>query len=106
MISSEQAEAANDYIRDMAEKYAQAKANRIYLEEFRKTKKALLFNQAPDGTVQSKESYAYAHDEYQQVLDGLKSAIEEEETLKWRIIAAQARIDSWRTQEATNRRGV
>jgi len=106
MITEEQAERANDFIRDKAAEYAQAKANRVYLDEYRKTKKALLFQQAPDGTVQAKESYAYGHEEYQQVLDGLREAVEAEETLKWQMVAAQEKIDIWRSQEASSRKGV
>jgi hypothetical protein len=106
MITDQQAEAANDFIRDNADKYAQAKANRIYLDEFRKTQKAILFQQAKTGTIQDKESYAYAHPEYVTVLDGLRAAVEDEERIKWQMTAAQAKIEIWRTQQANNRRGV
>jgi hypothetical protein len=37
------------------------------------------------------------------VLDGLKEAVEEAERLRWMLVAAQARIDVWRSQEASNR---
>lgn len=38
---------AVDYIIKNAGKFAQAKANRVYLEEFRKSKKALLMGDNP-----------------------------------------------------------
>ena len=94
---------AVDYLRDNAEKYAEAKASRVYLEEFRKSKKSLLMLQSDEKTQAGKEAYAYAHDEYIALLDGLKVAIEVEETVKWQMIAAQARIEVWRTQQANNR---
>ena len=94
---------AVDYLRDNAEKYAEAKASRVYLEEFRKSKKSLLMLQSDEKTQAGKEAYAYAHDEYVALLDGLKVAIETEETVKWQMIAAQARIEVWRTQQANNR---
>ena len=94
---------AVDYLRDNAEKYADAKASRVYLEEFRKSKKSLLMLQSDEKTQAGKEAYAYAHDEYIALLDGLKVAIEVEETVKWQMIAAQARIEVWRTQQANNR---
>jgi len=94
---------AVDYLRDNAEKYADAKASRVYLEEFRKSKKSLLMLQSDEKTQAGKEAYAYAHDEYIALLDGLKVAIEAEETVKWQMIAAQARIEVWRTQQANNR---
>ena len=94
---------ALDYIRITAPVIAKAKADRIYLSEFRKSKKALLFMNAPEGTIQSKESYAYAHAEYQLLLDNLKIAVEEEEKLHWMMIAAQAKIEIYRTQSANAR---
>lgn len=94
---------ALDFIRDNADSLASAKATRIYLEQFRKSKKALLFNSAPEGTIQSKESYAYAHAEYILLLDNLKIAVEEEERLKWMMVAAQAKIDVWRSENASAR---
>ena len=94
---------AVDYLRDNAEKFADAKASRVYLEEFRKSKKSLLMLQSDEKTQAGKEAYAYAHDEYIALLDGLKVAIEAEETVKWQMIAAQARIEVWRTQQANNR---
>jgi hypothetical protein len=50
-----------------------------------------------------KEADAYAHPEYQAVLEGLREAVEEAERLRWMLIAAQARVDVYRTQEASNR---
>ena len=54
---------AVDYLRDNAEKYAEAKASRVYLEEFRKSKKSLLMLQSDEKTQAGKEAYAYAHDD-------------------------------------------
>lgn len=95
-------EAINYMIRHSAE-YAQAKAQVTYLEEFRKSKKAMLFTTAMGNTIADKDNYAYSHPEYLEVLDGLKAAVEKAETLRWMLIAAQARIDVWRSQEASNR---
>jgi hypothetical protein len=95
-----------DYIRDNAPKYAKAKAARIYLEEFRKTKKALCMKAAECGganAVSAQERDAYADPEYAALLEGLRDAVEEEETLRWRLIAAQAKIEAWRTIEANKR---
>lgn len=105
MITSDQVEKANDWIRDNARAFAQAKANRIYLEEFRKSKKAILVQQAT-GTGLERESYAYAHEDYIALLDGLRAAVEAEESLRWMLVAAQARIETWRTQESSRRAGV
>jgi len=95
-------EAINYMIRHSAE-YAQAKAQVTYLEEFRKSKKAMLFAGAIGNTIADKDNFAYSHPEYLAVMDGLKEAVEKAETLRWMLVAAQARIDVWRSQEASNR---
>lgn len=95
-------EAIDYMIRNSAE-YAQAKAQVTYLEEFRKSKKAMLFASAIGNTIADKDNFAYSHPEYLAVLDGLKEAVEKAETLRWMLVAAQARIDVWRSQEASNR---
>lgn len=94
---------AIDFLLKNAEKYAQAKAQRIYLEEFRKSKKALLMNESTEKAANAREQFAYSHPDYIGVLDGLKSAVETEEMLKWHQIAAQLRVEVWRSQEASNR---
>jgi hypothetical protein len=92
-----------DFIFKHSKEYAQAKAEVTYLEEFRKSKKAILFSQAIGNTVADRENQAYAHPEYQKLLKGLQAAVERAEELRWKLIAAQARIDVWRSQEASNR---
>jgi hypothetical protein len=94
---------AVDYVLVNAAKFSQAKANRIYLEEFRKSKKAILMNQSDEKTVNAREQYAYSHADYLALLDGLRAAIEIEEKLKWELVGAQARIEIWRTEQANNR---
>ena len=92
-----------DYIRDHAKQYAQAKANRVYLEEYRKTLKARLMAQQLGDPVNAQERFAYAHPEYAELLEGLKAAIEQEENLRWKLIAAQAKIEVWRSLSANQR---
>lgn len=92
-----------DYIRDNAKKYAQAKANRIYLEEYRKTLKAKIMSEDKSQPVNAQERNAYAHPDYEELLNGLKEAVAEEEKLRWRLIAAQAKIEVWRTLGANQR---
>ena len=94
---------AVDYILANGAKFAKAKAERVCLEEFRKSKKALLMAQSGESAVNAREQYAYAHPEYQALLDGFKAAVEVEEELRWDLIAAQARVDIWRTEQANNR---
>ena len=94
---------AIDFIYRNSTAYAKAKAEVTYLEEFRKSKKAILYAQSMGKTVTDRENQAYAHPEYQALLKGLQAAVEAAEELRWKLIAAQARIDVYRTQEASNR---
>jgi hypothetical protein len=101
--------AAIEFILQQSPKFAVAKSQRIYLEEYRKTKKALLMKDAMtkgfDSAV-SQEREAYAHPEYQELLEGLAAAIEQEETLLWKLRAAQMKSDIWRSEQASERLGI
>jgi len=97
---------AIDFMIANAKKYAQAKANRVYCEEYRKTMKAELCKEALVAgfeAVNAQEREAYSHPDYKEHLKAIKQAIEEEERLRWMLVAAQARIDVWRSLEASNR---
>lgn len=94
---------AVDYIIANAGKFAAAKAQRVYLEEFRKSKKALLMAQSTAKSAVEREQYAYSHEDYLALLGGLKAAVEVEEKLRWDLVAAQARVEIWRTKSANNR---
>ena len=94
---------AVDYIRDNAEAYAFAKAHRMYVEEYRKSLKAILMKRSLESAVNAQEREAYSHDEYREHLQAIFEAIMEEEKYRWEMVAAQARIEVWRSQEASNR---
>jgi len=95
-----------DFLRDNAAAYATAKANRAYLEEYRKTLKAQLMIESEQAGAKSsatQERDAYAHAKYKQHLLGLEDAIKIEEELRWKLVAAQAKIEAWRTIESSRR---
>ena len=97
---------AVNYILKNRDEFAKAKAKRCYLEEFRKSKKALLMTEALKTGIEAanaQERYAYSHPDYQALLEGLAAAIEKEEFLKWGMEAAKMRVDVWRSEEASNR---
>jgi hypothetical protein len=99
-------EEAAQTIRDKAPAYGEAKAQRVYLDEFKKSKKALLMKNALEmgyEAANAQEREAYADPAYLQLLKGLAAAIEKEETLRWEIEAARLDIEIFRTREATNR---
>lgn len=92
-----------DYIRDHADQYAQAKANRVHIEEFRKTLKSRLMATQLGEPVNAREIYAYSHPDYEELLEGLKVAIELEESLRWKIEAAKLKVGVWQSLGANQR---
>lgn len=94
---------AVDALIQMAPKHAQAKANRVYLEEFRKPLKAMIMREHLGLPLAAQEREAYADPRYVAHVDATKGAIEDEELLRWRMVAAQLRVEVWRSQNANNR---
>jgi hypothetical protein len=97
---------AVDFIYTHGKKYAEAKAHLSFVEEFRKSKKAMLMKHAMTNgvkTVAAAEIEAYAAMEYIEHLKAIEEATEQAESLRWGLVAAQARVDVWRSLEASNR---
>lgn len=94
---------AVDYILLHAEEYAKAKAERTYIEQFRKSLKAILMQKSNETTIGAQEREAYAHPEMLTLIKGLRLAVEAEEMFKWKLTAAEIRVDIWRTEQANNR---
>lgn len=112
-MSEKDIDAAVNYLYTHGQKYAEAKAHRVYLEEFRKSQKAMLMKAAMASgaakTSAAAEMEAYADPAYLEILKGLQAAVDKEEGLRWGLISAQARIEVFRTESANNRnfdRGV
>jgi hypothetical protein len=97
---------AIEYIFRCGKAYAKAKAERTYIEEYRKSLKAILMKRSRETAVNAQERDAYSQDEYVALLEGLRAAVEAEEEIRWGLVAAQARIDVWRSQEASARQEV
>lgn len=93
---------AINYIMENAPKYAEAKANRVFIENYLRTVKSRLMNEEA-GTLGNKEAYAYAHPDYIQQLEALKIATKEEEHLKYMLKAAELRVEVFKVQEYTKR---
>jgi hypothetical protein len=88
---------------DTAPRLAKAKGERVYLEEYRKSLKAILMQAGVGKTAVMQERDAYADPQYTEHLRALRIAVEAEEALRWRMVALQAAVEVWRSQEASNR---
>lgn len=98
---------ALETIQRLAPLFAKAKADRTYLEHFRKSKKALLMLEAERDhghkSSANQERYAYAHPDYIGVIEGIREAIVIEETLGFQLRAADSGIRIWQTKQANRR---
>lgn len=94
---------ALDFIRDNAVVYAEAKANVYYLTEYRKTLKAKLMASSTEKTESAKETFAYSHPDYEKHLEAIKVAVAEAERIRWLMVAAEAKIEVWRSIESSAR---
>jgi hypothetical protein len=90
---------AIQFLIDTSPLYAKAKADRMYLEEYRKTRKAELMNHKNAETLGKQEAFAYSHPRYIEILEGIRAAVEIEEKYRWLMTAAQARITVWQTEQ-------
>lgn len=93
-------------LRDIASKYAKAEAQRSHLDEFKKSKLAILMSEAERNgitTVAAQEREARAHSDYLALLDGLKTATEEAERLYWELQIARMGAGLWQTEQANMR---
>lgn len=92
--------------RELADKYAPARANREYLDEYKKSLLALLMKDAERngaGSAVAQERDGRARQEYLDLLDQLKSAVEEEEKLRYHMKSVEIEIEVWRTRSANER---
>lgn len=106
MIAETEIEKALDYLRDNATKAASARANRAYVEEFRKVLKAQIMREYPTDALGTQEAKAYSDPRYAAHLKAISEAIEADEHHRFMMNAAQAKIDAWQTQSANNRKGI
>jgi hypothetical protein len=100
-------ERAVEFIWSNAAAFAQAKADRVHLEKYLNSKKALLMKDAlvaGHTTTAGQEREALADPSYVKLIDDLRTAVYTEERLRYLITASEIKVDIWRTNEASNRR--
>lgn len=102
-ISDEEIDKALDYLRDNADEAAKARAERIYVEEYRKTVKAQLMKEHDTKSAVIQERDAYADPRYVVHLEAIKEAVFRDEKMKFMLAAAEAKIEAWRTQSSNER---
>lgn len=105
-MSDEAIERRLNELRTTARKFAAAFANKEHLDEFKKSKLAILmkkYEREGFTTSAAQEREARADADYIALLEGLKAAIEESEALRWELKIAEIGAEVWRTQQASRR---
>lgn len=103
MIDEQQVELALDFLRDSSDSCAKKRAERIYLEEFRKSLKSQIMSEHLAEPIGAQERFAYSDIRYRNHLESLKLAIFEDEKGRFLREAAVAKLEAWRTQQANER---
>lgn len=92
--------------RQMGVPYGKAKAQRVYLEEYKKSLLALLMKgaeQAGHKAVSAQEREALCNQQYVALIEQLKDAVEAEESQRFDIKRIEMEIEVWRTEQANER---
>lgn len=87
------------FIQQTAPKFAEARAKRMFIENFLKTVKAQGMNASESNSLGQKEADAYSSQAYIEQLHGLREAVELEEKYKWLMTAAQAKLEIWKVNQ-------
>lgn len=103
IITDDDVEAALSGLFDHAGEAAKRRAERIYMEEYRKVVKAEEMAKSNETAVGAQERFAYASDNYKEHLDAMRIAIELDERARFKMQAFTATIEAWRTQESNLR---
>tara|TARA_R100000329_G_scaffold32552_2_gene30216 strand:- start:2247 stop:2585 length:339 start_codon:yes stop_codon:yes gene_type:complete len=89
-----------------AKQFAQAESDRVYLEEFKKSKLAILmkeFQQQGFGAISAQEREARSHDEYIELLKGLTEATKKSMQLKYELKVIEWKVMLHQTKQADRR---
>ena len=94
-----------DELRKLAKEFAEAQAQRDYLDEFKKSKLSMLMKRFESDypTAAAQEREARAHQEYIDLLTGLKAATERAEFARWSLKIAEMGAGLWQTKQANMR---
>ena len=103
MVTDEALEKALDYLRDTAVDAAQARATRLYLDDFSRVLKAEIMSERLAEPVNAQERHAYADIRYKNHLEALRVAIYEDEKARFLREAAAVKISVWQSERANER---
>jgi len=101
----DRAERAADYLTSSSAAAAQARAEKVFLEEFRKSLKAQIMSEHAGEPLGAQERMAYSDPRYLEHLEKMKQAVMEDEKYRNLREGANAILELFRTLSA-NERGL
>jgi hypothetical protein len=103
VISDVEVERAIDYLRDSADKDAQARAEAVYMESWVKAERARLTVANAGMSNAAARDLAECHPEYLQALQAYRDAVREDFRRRFLRDAAEAKLRAWQTQSSNER---
>jgi hypothetical protein len=106
-VTSDDVQKALDWLVNTADAAAEARADRLQLEDFSKALLASIEvekqNQYPSAAGNALQRMALADERYEAHLAGLRDAVRKDERFKWLRDTAHAKVEVWRSLESTKR---
>lgn len=103
MIAEADIDNAVAYLRTSATKAAEARAQMLYLAEWKNTVRAKVKLKQIGISNAAADDIALASEDYRNALQAYKEAIEADATFRFKREAASALIEAWRTEQASLR---
>lgn len=103
MVTDDEVERAVEYLHKSSVGAAQARANRLHIEAYFKSKRSELMVKSSAKSAIDREAEALSHPDYLELLAGYKVAVEQDETHRNKRDAAQAFVATYQTQSANQR---
>ena len=88
---------------ELAPLYSQAKGHLAEIEAYKSSLKAIMMKKSSEQSLGGQEREAYASQEYQNHCVAIGAATEKAELLKWQILCAQMRHETWKVEQANQR---
>jgi hypothetical protein len=88
---------------ELAPEYSKAKGELAEMEAYKSSLKAIMMKKSSEQSLGGQEREAYASQEYQNHCVAIGAATEKAELLKWKILCAQMRHETWKVEQANQR---
>lgn len=103
MIDEKDIERAVYWLAQNAQHIAEARAEMIFADEYKKSLRAVLMAESNETAANAREQFAYAHPKYIAHLNEIKRTVLNYEKMRAMREAATMKIEAWRSMNANYR---